>query len=56
MIIDEWLSYKINERESIFIYELIEQRCGNSPTIFVGQYDVEDWHEGLGGGTQADSI
>lgn len=56
LIIDEWLSYKINERESKLIYELIEQRCGNSPTIFVGQYDVEDWHEGLGGGTQADSI
>lgn len=56
LIIDEWLNYKINERESKFIYELIEQRCGNSPTIFVGQYDVEDWHERLGSGTQADSI
>lgn len=56
LIIDEWLNYKINERESKFIYELIEQRCGNSPTIFVGQYDVKDWHERLGGGTQADSI
>lgn len=56
LIIDEWLNYKINERESKFIYELIEQRCGNSPTIFVGQYDVADWHERLGGGTQADSI
>lgn len=56
LIIDEWLNYKINERESKFIYELIEQRCGNHPTIFVGQYDVEDWHERLGGGTQADSI
>lgn len=56
LIIDEWLNYKINERESKFIYELIEQRCGNSPTIFVGQYDVEDWHERLGGGTQTDSI
>lgn len=56
LIIDEWLNYKINERESKFIYELIEQRCGNNPTIFVGQYDVEDWHERLGGGTQADSI
>lgn len=56
LIIDEWLNYKINERESKFIYELIEQRCGNSPTIFVGQYDVADWHEGLGGGTRADSI
>ena len=47
---------KINEKESKFIYELIEQRCGNNPTIFVGQYDVDDWHERLGGGTQADSI
>ena len=56
LIIDEWLNYKINERESKFIYELIEQRCGNSPTIFVEQYDVEDWHEELGGGTQAGSI
>ena len=33
------------ERKSKFIYEFIEQRCGNSPTIFVGQYDVEDWHD-----------
>ena len=28
LIIDEWFNYKINERESKFIYELIEQRCG----------------------------
>ena len=56
LIIDEWLNYKINEKESKFIYELIEHRCGNSPTIFVGQFDVADWHERLGGGTQADSI
>lgn len=27
-----------------------------NPTIFVGQYEVCDWHERLGGGTQADSI
>lgn len=25
-------------------------------TIFVGQYPVDEWHERLGGGTQADSI
>lgn len=56
LIIDEWLNYKINERESRFLYELIEHRCGNNPTIFVGQYSVSDWHERLGGGTQADSI
>ena len=56
LTIDEWLNYKINEKESKFIYELVEQRCGNNPTIFVGQYEVCDWHERLGGGTQADSI
>ncbi|MCD7822939.1 MAG: ATP-binding protein [Oscillospiraceae bacterium] len=56
LIIDEWLNYKINERESKFIYELIEARCGNNPTIFVSQYGTEDWHDRLGGGTQADSI
>lgn len=36
-------------RESKCIYELIKQRCKNSPTIFVGQYGVEDWHDRLGG-------
>lgn len=56
LIIDEWLNYKLNEKESKFIYELIEYRCGNNPTIFVGQYKISDWHERLGGGTQADSI
>ena len=56
LIIDEWLNYKSNEKESKFIYELVEQRCGNNPTIFVGQYEVCDWHERLGGGTQVDSI
>lgn len=56
LIMDEWLNYKINEKESKFIYELVEQRCGNNPTIFVGQYEVCDWHERLGGGTRADSI
>lgn len=56
LIIDEWLNYKINDKESKFIYELIEHRCGNNPTIFVGQYHVSDWHERLGGGTHTDSI
>ncbi len=35
---------------------MIEQRCGNNPTIFVSQYDIADWHKRLGGGTQVDSI
>lgn len=56
LIIDEWLNYKIDEKESKFIYELIEHRCGNNPTVFVGQYASPDWHDRLGGGTVADSI
>ena len=56
LIIDEWLTYKVDDKEAKFIYELIEQRCGNNPTIFVGQYPTCDWHERLGGGTVADSI
>ena len=38
------------------LYELFEQRTGVHPTIFVGQYPIEEWHGRLGGGTQADSI
>ncbi len=56
LILDEWLNYKPSEKEVKILYELFEQRCGNSPTIFVGQYAVDEWHGRLGGGTQADSI
>ena len=56
LIIDEWLNYKVNEKESKFLYELIEQRGGTNSTIFVGQYAISDWHERLGGGTVAESI
>lgn len=38
------------------LYELFEQRSGNNPTIFVGQYPFDEWHNRLGGGTQTDSI
>ncbi|MCR5596459.1 MAG: ATP-binding protein [Lachnospiraceae bacterium] len=50
------LNYKITEKDAKLLYELFEQRSGNNPTIFVGKYPVDDWHERLGGGTQADSI
>lgn len=56
LIIDERLNYKINDRESKFIYELIEHRRGNNPAVFVGQHGISDWHERPEGGTQADSI
>ena len=56
LIIDEWLNYKLAEKDAKFIYELFEMRSGNNPTIFVGQFEVAEWHDRLGGGTQADSI
>ena len=56
LIIDEWLNYKLPEKDAKMLYELFEQRSGINPTIFVGQYPVEEWHDRLGGGTQADSI
>lgn len=56
LIIDEWLNYKLNERDAKMLYELFEQRSGNNSTIFVGQFPVAEWNDRLGGGTQADSI
>lgn len=56
LILDEWLDYKVSERDAKILYELFEQRCGTNPTIFVGQYPIDEWHDRLGGGTQADSI
>lgn len=56
LTLDEWLNYKISEKDAKNLYELFEQRSGNHSTVFVGQYPVDEWHGRLGGGTQADSI
>ena len=56
LILDEWLIYKLNEKELRFFYELFEMRCGTNSTIFISQYTKDEWHERLGGGTHADSI
>lgn len=56
LIIDEWLNYKLPEKDAKILYELFEQRSGINPTIFVGQFPVDEWHDRMGGGTQADSI
>lgn len=56
LIIDEWLNYKLPEKDAKMLYELFEQRSGINPTIFVGQFPVDEWHDRIGGGTQADSI
>lgn len=54
LILDEWLNYKLSEREAKHLYEIFELRCGYQPTIFVSQYEQSDWHERLGGGALAD--
>ena len=56
LIVDEWLCQKLTEKDSKWIYELVEQRSGINPTIFVGQYKIDDWYERFGGGTMAESI
>ena len=56
LILDEWLNYKLSEKDAKNLYELFEQCSGNHSTVFVGQYPVDEWHGRLGGGTQADSI
>ena len=56
LIIDEWLIYKLSDKEVKFVYELMELRAERNSTIFVSQFSVDEWHERLGGGIQADSI
>lgn len=56
LILDEWLDYKLSEKDAKNLYELFEQRSGNDSTIFVGQYPVDEWHGRPGGGAQAGSI
>ena len=56
LILDEWLAHKLPERDAKWIYELMEMRSGIHPTIFVGQYSSDAWHDRLGSGTLADAI
>ena len=56
LILDEWLNYKLTEKDAKNLYELFEQRSGNNSTIFVGQYHVDECYNQLGRGTQANSI
>ena len=56
LIPDEWPDYKLTEKDARNLYGLSEQRSGNNPAIFAGQYLADEWHNRPGGGTQADSI
>lgn len=56
LIMDEWLSHVLSEKEAKNLYELLELRKGVDPTIFAGQYAMGDWYDRLGGGAIAESI
>lgn len=56
LIIDEWLTFKVSDKTLRFLYELFELRSDKHPTIFVTQFDSNEWHERLLGGQHADSI
>ena len=56
LIIDEWLNYRVAENEAKVLYEIFDGRYEKYPTVFVGQYIRDEWHDRLGGGAQADSI
>lgn len=56
LVIDEWLNYKVSENDAKILYEIFDGRYEKHPTVFVGQYPRDEWHDRLGGGAQADSI
>ena len=56
LIVDEWLTNKPSDRDIKFIYELMDARTDIYSTMFITQFDIDTWHERLGGGQHADSI
>ncbi len=56
LIIDEWLLRPIAESTCTFLLDVIDARHTESSTIVCTQFNVEDWHESLGGTTQAEAI
>ena len=56
LIIDEWMSASLDDRQVSFVFELIESRYQNGSTIFCTQFSPDEWLDRLGGGPQADAI
>lgn len=46
----------ISTEEQFFLFELIERRYGNSPTIFSTQYNIDEWLNILGVNVHTDTI
>ena len=56
LVIDEFLLLPATEPQQRTLLELLERRYGRSSTIFCSQYNLDGWHEQLGGSAIADSI
>ena len=56
LIIDEWLGNKLSESQINFIFEVIEKRDEQLPTVFSSQFDPKDWYVRLGESTQCESV
>ena len=56
LIIDEWASRTVRPNEAHFLFDLVEQRYGNSSMRLCTQHPLREWHALLGGDATADSI
>ena len=56
LIVDEWASRIVRPDEAHFLFDLVEQRYGNSSTLLCTQHPIKEWHNLLGGDANADSI
>ena len=56
LILDEFLLIPADELQQRVLFELLERRYGRGATIFCSQFDVEGWHDQLGGNAIADAI
>lgn len=56
LIFDEWLLVPATDIAQQGILEVIERRYRYHATIFCSQFEIDGWHERLGGGAVADAI
>lgn len=58
LIIDEWLIRSLNPQESYDLLEIVEARCGQTPSrsiIFCTQYETEGWYRRINPDPESDS-
>lgn len=56
LVIDEWLTEDVDDKDISFLFELIERRCAAKSTALCTQHTPAERHGHLGGGVQADAM